>query len=541
MTPGERSTNEPAAFLQAEPGDFGIESDEELDSLRAEAREAIQIEESREDVNAFAEYAFKDAASGEPLRQAPIHRELQAALDDPEHLYNLVEISRDHGKTTQLLIREIWKLGRNPERRSKIVCENDRLALRRLKAIREHIEKNERVHRVFPHLKPGRVWDKSQIQVERKSMAPDPSIEACGVTSAATGGRADELVFDDPIGRRNTLGVPALRNTVREAYHSDWLQLLEPDGRISIGCTGWTTDDLIYDLKQNPSYRVMRRPCEGFRSPWAEKWTEDALRRKRELVGSTEYGRGFELIPLAGDVVVVQPEWIQDWSIPPDPDRLMVFTGYDLSTGEGADFFACVNIGVDLETGFFYVLSAWRQKITFLLQVDAVIGEAVAWSPDEIDIEATQYQAALPHFLRHTTTLPLIRSVKPHLSKLLRLLGITPLLESGRVFFNPALNPAALVNPRERGDLVSELCQFPLAAHDDLVDAFVYPIRRGMEFLLQEAVAATVKFGVTGIGSSRSEVVATVDAEPLPTRSGTPKALPPGGPIKPEDWAIVEE
>jgi hypothetical protein len=58
---------------------------------------------------------------------------------------------------------------------------------------------------------------------------------------------------------------------------------------------------------------------------------------------------------------------------------------------------------------------------------------------------------------------------------------------------------------------------------------------------LQEAVAATVKFGVTGIGSSRSEVVATVDAEPLPTRSGTPKALPPGGPIKPEDWAIVEE
>jgi len=507
---------------------FDLDDDDELMDLRLEAREDIEVDEAREDINVFAEYCFTDGATGENIKQADVHREIQETLNDPDQLFNIVEISRDHGKTSQLIIRELFLLGHNHERRSKIICENDKNAIKRLKAIREHIEKNKKIHEVFPDLRPGKVWDKTQIQVDRKGIAPDSSIEACSISSAGTGGRADELVFDDPVGRRNTLGVPALRNKVREAYHSDWLQLLEPHGRISIACTGWTTDDLIYDLKQNQIYRVLRRPCTGYASPWPEKWSEKALRIKKELVGSTEYSRGFELVPLSGDVVVVLPEWIKYWEFAPDPDKLLIFTGYDLSTGEGKDFFSCVNVGLDVETGFFYILSAWHKKITFLAQVEAVIGETIAWNPDEIDIEATQYQVALPQFLQHQGTLGLIRSVKPSISKLLRLMGIQSLFESGRILWNPALDPRVIINPRERGDLVTELTQFPLAANDDMVDGMVHAVRRAMEYLLRHNSAGTINFCVSGILPNEDPiVVADAEATPLIKTAEPPKIVAP--------------
>ena len=46
-----------------------------------------------------------------------IHRELQAFLS--EHGRALIELPRDHGKSTQVCARLVWELGRNPALRIK--------------------------------------------------------------------------------------------------------------------------------------------------------------------------------------------------------------------------------------------------------------------------------------------------------------------------------------------------------------------------------------------------------------------------------------
>ncbi len=443
----------------------------------------------REDVNFFAEDAIKDK-HGNPIKQAKVHREIQAHLAQPGSRLNMVEISRDHGKTTQSLIRLLWRIGNNPEISLKIVCENDPPAKKRLGWVQEQIEKNPRVHSIWPKLRPGREWSKTQIIVERSDPSVEPTLEACGVTTGATGGRADELCFDDPMGRRNALTVPALRKTVIEAIDNDWLNLLEPTSRASALCTGWTTDDWIAHAKASGVWALLHKPTLDFKSPWPEKWTEAALRLQLQTIGSTAYRRGFELKPLSEDIVAIPESWVRYWTWKPNVDQLLLFTTYDLSAGvsksKKADFFATVTIGLDPSPpGTFYVLRAGHRKISVLQQILTVVSEAQAVHPEAIGIEATQYQAVLPELVKAIAAgMPPIYPLKPRVSKDLRLALVAPQLELGRVLFRPSLNPKAIKDPERKGDLVTELTSFPLGAHDDLVDAFVYAMLMALEYLL---------------------------------------------------------
>lgn len=495
---------DPPKYITPKPDMFGLglwdEYDEDFQRsikiAQGKAKRRSRVRDAREDVNAFAEYAIKNRKTGEPIQQADVHREMQAAMADTEHKRTLIEISRDHGKTTQSLIRVLHETGKDPNRVTKIICESDKPATKRLEWIKEQVEKNTAVHDVFPNLKPGRQWDKTAIRVERDDPSVEPTIEACGVTSSATGGRMDEGLFDDPVGRRNALSVPALRQTVRSAINSDWLMLLEPTSIANVLCTGWTNDDWIHDAKNNEAWHVIRRPTIGYKSPWPEKWTEEALRDKKKLVGSTEYARGFELIPLSGEIVCVNPEWIKYWDFTPAVENLIIFDAYDLSTGEGkkSDFFAGVTIGLDPSPpGRFYVVKAWHSRLSFLQQIQAVKAHTMAVRPDMIGFEATQYQAVLPQLFREKMPIAKIVSIKPRLSKALRLQAITPVMEQGRVLFNPSLEPSRIRDPEGVGDLVGEATQFPLARNDDLVDAFVHAMTMAIEYLVMHVGGGAVE------------------------------------------------
>jgi phage terminase large subunit-like protein len=64
---------------------------------------------------------------------------------------------------------------------------------------------------------------------------------------------------------------------------------------------------------------------------------------------------------------------------------------------------------------------------------------------------------------------------------------VTPLLEEGRIFFHPNLDPSRNLMVSDRGDLISELLEFPIGRHDDLVDAFVTAIAGLGEYRMPDA------------------------------------------------------
>src|SRR3954465_15790996 len=101
------------------------------------------------------------APTGAPLRQAPVHRELQQFLSD--HRHGLVELPRDHGKSTQVCARLVWELGNNPGLRIQIVCATEALAAERGRLVRRAIESNPEVRKLFPNLKPGHPWSDTRL------------------------------------------------------------------------------------------------------------------------------------------------------------------------------------------------------------------------------------------------------------------------------------------------------------------------------------------------------------------------------------------
>jgi hypothetical protein len=136
------------------------------------------LEHARDDPHSFIRSCLTDSA-GWALGHARVHEGLQAFLT--AHRHALVELPRDHGKSTQVCGRVIWELGKNPALRVKIICATDAIALERGRFIRDTIARNLRVPHVFPLLKPGQPWTVEAFSVERPGDIIGPSVATIGV------------------------------------------------------------------------------------------------------------------------------------------------------------------------------------------------------------------------------------------------------------------------------------------------------------------------------------------------------------------------
>lgn len=511
---------------------------EDLVAELDQAIDQIHIQQARDDPNAFIEYVFSDK-HGDPLRQSKFHRDWQSLIAHPEWNPNgyrrgMIIAPRDHGKTTQIPVgRVLWELGKNPNLRIKIACQSDSKAMERLFEITDHMERNEKVAKVFPHLRPAQRgdWTKHKIVVQRTLFSKDASIEALGIMSTATGGRCDLLIADDIVDRRNAIQFPQIRETIKHAWKSDWTNLLEPDGRVVYICTLWHTADLSHELMKNPAFAVLahavdseldhldawasqpgdKRQKREWREPLWHHWDHDALLARKIEIGTIEFDRAFRNIALSGEIVVVQPKWIRYFESLPPAERLVFFQGFDLAIGKKSqhDYFATVTVAIDIEELVLYVVEFWRARLSFTQQAMAIINAFLKWEPEQQRIESIAYQESLPQYLdelvgkqidengqlvapgssasgiQFVPPLPLVR-VKPQLDKMARLKAATPFMERGQILFDPFMNPESDLFVAGNGDLVAEITEFPLAAKDDLADAFVHAVNGAARWLAQK-------------------------------------------------------
>lgn len=283
-----------------------------------EAREFLQGVDrvrcmaARQDVNAFIEYVLRDENGGY-LEQQWFHEKWHAHLS--EHKFSLIKAPRSHGKTTQIVAgRTIWRLGLNPSLRIKIVSESDRLAMDRLVEIRTIIETSPHLRAVFPDLVPAErsQWSSHRLNVAHAAIHRDASVEALGILSSATGGRADIVIADDPVGRRTGLQMPEMRNQIIRAWDSDWMQLLDPAGEVWYIATPWHPRDLTHEIERRGQFSILETAIQDEESPiWPDRWSAELLRTKRAQIGSVEFARAYQLRATGDDTTVIRPEWIQ--------------------------------------------------------------------------------------------------------------------------------------------------------------------------------------------------------------------------------------
>src|SRR5262245_30218546 len=342
-------------------------------------RDRCTIRQSRFDPDEFVHFCFADAR-GHRLQQGQVHRDLQAFLS--AHRKALVELPRDHGKSTQVCARLVWELARDPGLRIKVVCASEALAAERGRFVRQAIEHNERVHLVFPHLRPGQPWTDTRLTVARPAEVIGPSLTAIGVGNASTGTRADLLVCDDIVDVKS-IASAAERDRVKEFFRNNLMNLLEPDGRFWGLCTPWHRDDLNAELKRNDAYAVFRRAVGDDLDPvWPERWPREALARRRDEIGAVSFARGYRLVPVDDDHVPIRVGSVRFWDEPFEPELVVLAVDPALSTQARADRSALV------------VLSRRGKEIDCL---DAIARRVSA--PDLIDLIAAVDRVWRPHLI----------------------------------------------------------------------------------------------------------------------------------------------
>ena len=232
----------------------------------------LVVEAARHDPNVFAQYVFK-------VKNQPFHRYLHSIIDSKSRK-NTWDAPVESGKSTQVtIIRPTYDIGRNVHEMIALVSASPDLTRSALKVIRGHILENERLHRVFPHLKLVEKT-KSSLTVERpRSTAKDPSLIAMGIEGAILGRRWTKLVTDDVLRFATTWTEHERGKTWARMQREMIPRLTKNATHTDIG-TPWVGSDARHKLRRVPGYVFLR----------FDGWTGDVFDREGRKVRSFEGG-----------------------------------------------------------------------------------------------------------------------------------------------------------------------------------------------------------------------------------------------------------
>lgn len=225
------------------------------------------------DFPVFAHQILKDK-DGRLIRLSALHLSWIAHIQycHERDLGAVINAPMAHGKSQIVAIGiPLFEINRDPNLRIKIISATDTLARDRVAAIRGYIDEDVDFREACPHVRPSRLdkeasrktmWARHKLFVQRQSRSPDATIEAKGLLSSGVGGRADLLIFDDPVDEKNSRSEVG-RSAVLDSYEKIWMTRLEPTGRWIMISTPYHHQDLNYHLRQNQRVCVLEQAISG--------------------------------------------------------------------------------------------------------------------------------------------------------------------------------------------------------------------------------------------------------------------------------------
>lgn len=261
--------------------------------IRAAANRAraIRQELARRDPNVFMNAVLRDEETGKPVTQAPYHCDWQDKIS--EHRRLVIWSHVEAGKTQQISVgRALWELGCDPSLRI-VICHNTALqAAKVVRSIGQYIESNDSLHAIFPNLRPGKVWKKDTLIVERETAAKDPSVQACGLHGSILGARIDLLIIDDMLDFESTATDYMRKDTIRW-IDSTLLGRMTRRGRVVFIGNAWHREDAMHVLSARGPWTGIRYPVkdEDGRSLWPDRWPVKRIAERQAELGPFEFAR----------------------------------------------------------------------------------------------------------------------------------------------------------------------------------------------------------------------------------------------------------
>lgn len=257
-----------------------------------------QVRAARECPKAFARFVGQ-TKDKKPWKVESFHDEWQDFWT--RHKKGALEAPIEHGKTEQMLMRFLWELGRDPRKSCAICCEDQTSAAERTAALQRWIEGGvtdaddiDRLHEVFPDLRPGKPWNTDGWSIKGHSgSSKDLSMVPLGIGSKITGKRLDILGIDDPHSVKNTMTADQ-RKKVIDWFDNEAYGRISADGCLWVIHTAWHPTEDLYSTLQARGFptRKYRGVDPDWKNPlWPERWPVERLRKLQADIGALAFSR----------------------------------------------------------------------------------------------------------------------------------------------------------------------------------------------------------------------------------------------------------
>lgn len=362
-----------------------------------------------------------------------------------------------------------WYLGRNPDKRIIAASYGQELASDFGRKVRNQI-----ADPVYSEIFPGVALAEDSAAVDKFNLAPphQGGYFAVGVGSAITG-RGGSLIIDDPTKGREEADSETNRRKMKDWFSSVAYTRLPPNGFIIICLTRWHLDDLAgWLLKEHKheKWTVLNLPAISDKGEalWPERFPLETLHQIKKTLTARDWEALYQQKPFIEEGGIFKRQW---WKIWPDtkplPECEFIIQSYDTAYSDkdlkSNSYSARTTWGVfkrpDDECHNLILLEAWKNHVEYPdLRKEAMRAYA-DYEPDKVIIEKKASGQSLVQDLRRAG-LP-IATYTPTKDKVTRAYIAQSLFENGRVYY-PSRQWAE--------DVITDLCQFPQGAHDDLVD-----------------------------------------------------------------------
>jgi len=438
---------------------------------------------TRLDFNTFVERVFVELNGSEPYLDnfhiSLICAELEAVRHGGVRRLAIALPPRSLKSIIVSVAYPAWLLGKDPA--AKIICASygQQLADNLARDCRQ-VVRSDWYRALFPETK---------LKSDRQSVGffettAGGSRHSTSVGGALTGFGANFIIVDDPTKPEEALSDLERAKANGWANHSLFTRLNDKvNGAIVLVMQRLHETDMIghlqtltdvrlisfpaiaqddEDLEWETAFGVRRHqrsegaPLHGDREPLA------VLEELRLAMGPRMFAAQYLQMPAPPGGSIVRPEWFQRYDPVNTPEFDMVFQSWDTASraSQLSDYSVCTTWG--RKGCQIYLLHVLRKRLEYPQLKRAVIEQARIFGASKVLVEDASSGLALLQDLKNDGFYS-AEAIKPKGDKVMRLNGVTGIIEAGQVFV-----------PTQAGwleDYLHELMMFPAGRYDDQVDS----------------------------------------------------------------------
>ena len=295
-----------------------------------------------------------------------------------------------------------------------------------------------------------------------------PNLVCAGVGGPITGKGADLFLIDDPVKDAADASSDVYKRRLYEWYKLVVQSRMSPGGKKLLIMTRWSYDDLAGSvLRDDPGgWDLLNLPAIGAdgQALWPERYDLPALEHIRAVLGSHAFEAQYQGRPAPEEGGTFRRAWFRPTTVRFPANARRVRYWDKAATHSGGDW--TVGCLLAEQDGRYCVEDIVRLQGSPAEVQDTVRRTAAHDGPD-VAIRMEQEPGSsgvdiIDHYARHILPGYDFRADKVTGSKQLRAGPLAAALENGNV---------DVIDAGWTRDYVSELCEFPLGAHDDQVDA----------------------------------------------------------------------